>query len=341
MKYLLLFFALIGNVFANDFSTAIRVNGSGETFIEARNNAFRKAVEIKVGTLIIGTRETTNYSLNRNEVLTYSAGYVETFKIINEGINNGRHTVIMDVVVADSKIIDGLLGKYKHDKMVDGSKVNVPYDTFVQARDNKHKMMARFLETYPSSAYELKVGKVNLRHDGNGNAHYQLPFELTFNQKWVDSLQELLSSTSDSESGIGRKMFYGALGVQPNRSLGEVEIRGNKYHYNDIKFVKDIINTVHTVNMVQINIEFFNDNKLLFSECYTPKGINGLFYQIDMNRFTINNSNAKEKNSLIIEYNKDSYFYKALNDSNRVSVSVKPYTVCEKNKLNSVSISNT
>jgi len=331
MKYLILLLFFIGNVYAND--TSIRVNGSGDTYIEARNNAFRKAVEIKVGTLIIGTRETTNYSLNRNEVLTYSAGYVETFKILSEGVVNGRHIVTMDVVVADSKIIDGLLGKHKHDKMIDGSRVNVPYDTFLQARDNKHKMMARFLETYPSSAFELKVGKVSLRHDGNGNAHYQVPFELTYNQKWVESLQELLSSTADSESGLGRKMFYGAIGVQPNRSLGEIEVRGNRYHFNDNQFVRDFVRTIHTTNMLTINIEFFNDNKLLYSECYTPNGINGLFYQIDMNRFVLSNSNAKERNSLIIEYNKDSYFYKALNNSNRVSISVKPSTLCEKNKL--------
>ena len=62
-------------VFADD---PIRTQGRGSTFEEAKNEAFRSAIEIKVGSAIVSEQETFNDKV-RDEIVNYSAGYVYKF----------------------------------------------------------------------------------------------------------------------------------------------------------------------------------------------------------------------------------------------------------------------
>ena len=49
----------------------IQVQAPGDTFDQARQNAFRLAVEQAVGTLILSETESRNARLHRDEIITY------------------------------------------------------------------------------------------------------------------------------------------------------------------------------------------------------------------------------------------------------------------------------
>jgi predicted RNase H-like HicB family nuclease len=64
-------------------ANALQVSGQGATFEEAKQNAFRTAIEFTVGSVVTSERESNNYKLVKDEILVYSAGYVTDYKIIS------------------------------------------------------------------------------------------------------------------------------------------------------------------------------------------------------------------------------------------------------------------
>ena len=114
---------------------------------------------------------------------------------------------------------------------------------------------------------------------------------------------------------------------------GEIKLLGNRYHFNDKYRVESFISTIHTRNQLRINVKFYSDSKLLYSECWTPNGVGGNFYQIDGNTFTIKNANASEKHFLEIKYNIKSQLFNVINTANKIDVSVQSNEYCNRNKL--------
>jgi len=50
---------------------SIRVSGIGNNFENARHDAFVKAIEYKMGTLILSERETHNFKLVKNDISAF------------------------------------------------------------------------------------------------------------------------------------------------------------------------------------------------------------------------------------------------------------------------------
>ena len=121
---------IINSVFANE----LRITGKGKTFDEAKQNAFRTAVEFKVGSVVTGERESYNSRLVRDEIIVYSAGYVERYKLIDQFMSGNEVIVIMDILVSDSKIAQRLLGQGSTNNQFDGSnfiRVLYPKEAFM------------------------------------------------------------------------------------------------------------------------------------------------------------------------------------------------------------------
>ena len=106
-KLLLVVLLLISpTVYAEDI---IRTDAWGKTEADARHAAFVKAIEFKIGVLILSDRDTKNYEQVKNDIYAYSDGYITNYKIISADEEGTGVRVVVDSVVSTSKIKNRIL----------------------------------------------------------------------------------------------------------------------------------------------------------------------------------------------------------------------------------------
>ena len=87
----------------------LQVRAQGRDEKHARNQAFRLAVEQAIGALVLAETEVRRGNVERNDVISYSSGFVHDFKILEQRTVNGVHEIVVDVWVARSHLADRLL----------------------------------------------------------------------------------------------------------------------------------------------------------------------------------------------------------------------------------------
>ena len=122
----------------------IRVSETGSTFEQAKQNAFVKAVEIAVGTVMVSERETHNRQL-KNEVLAYSSGFVDDYKIVSSDTFGNVTHITIDVKVAEQKLANRILAKGKSNVEIDGLKHSMQYDGYIEVKQKGDQLLSMIL----------------------------------------------------------------------------------------------------------------------------------------------------------------------------------------------------
>jgi hypothetical protein len=86
------------------------VTGVGTDSDKAVQNAFSQAIEQTVGLLVDAETVVKNDQLIRDEILTYSRGYVEKYEIVSRWQESGLHHAKIQAVVARDKLVAKLKG---------------------------------------------------------------------------------------------------------------------------------------------------------------------------------------------------------------------------------------
>jgi hypothetical protein len=74
----------------------IRSTGVGNTYEEAKTNAFKEAIEYHLGVVISSERESLKENLTKNDILAYSSGFVDEYKIISQQNIGNKVQLIVD-----------------------------------------------------------------------------------------------------------------------------------------------------------------------------------------------------------------------------------------------------
>ncbi len=131
MKYLVVLLTLVCNI---ALAQPIRVEGIGSTLQQAKDNAFKTAVELQVGSVLVNELESKDTKLIRNDIINYSAGYVDSYKIITANSYDNKVVVIVDVWVSSSKIANRILGTSTNPKIFDNQTQSTRYETYIQSK---------------------------------------------------------------------------------------------------------------------------------------------------------------------------------------------------------------
>ena len=86
------------------------VTGVGTDPDKAMQNAFSQAIEQTVGVLVDAETVVKNDQLIRDEILTYSRGYVEKYEVVKRWEEDGLHHATIRAVVARDKLVEKLRG---------------------------------------------------------------------------------------------------------------------------------------------------------------------------------------------------------------------------------------
>lgn len=177
----------------------VRVEASGNTLEQARANGFRKAIELAVGTIVLGEAEAVNDRLLRNEVITYSSGYVDDFRVISESGNQ----VVMDVWVSRSKIAHRLeamgvstTATINADGIQrDWERRTAQDDTYNRRNADAASLAKAVLNDYPRMAFKITPLGSRMTRNQAGEPEFLMRYDIAIDQRYADSLKEVLIRT--------------------------------------------------------------------------------------------------------------------------------------------------
>ena len=89
-------------------NSPIRVSAIAITPAEAKQNAFRAAIEQKGSAFILGQRTVENDNFHE-KILNYSSGFIRKYQEVSLTRDGEFWTIVLDVWVKDSKIAGALI----------------------------------------------------------------------------------------------------------------------------------------------------------------------------------------------------------------------------------------
>lgn len=302
----------------------IRAKGEGYTFEQAKHNAFNNTMEQHLGVVISSERESQGEQLVRNEILAYSAGYVDEYIVISQHISNGRVYVELDVKIASNRISDRILSSSKSNKGLNGPSIDTQHKTYLDNRENGDKILQRILNDYPKHAYNINQGNYTVKVDQYRNLTLLIPYDIGWNQNYLNSLNDALKVLEDGSNGMFRK------------SPATIRVNTKTYYFNEFNIPNRILDSVMDNNEVRILLTIADQyNRIQYSECFTPDQVFRRvkpFYEINYVK-TINAgfyNEGTEKGMIQLRIQNNSHLDRVMKNLNNIELSITPKSVCQK-----------
>ena len=177
----------------------VQVEATADNLEAARQEAFRLAVDMAVGTFVLAENEIRNDEVVRKDFIKYSAGYVEDFNTKSETKVGNKTRVVLDVWVSESKISNRLMGLSQTRNSINGSKSVSIINNMVDNIDSGQKIFQAVLNDFPNRAFVLSIGNTNIKPYGEG-VLIEIPVHIEWNQNYIKALYESLEQTRDGKT---------------------------------------------------------------------------------------------------------------------------------------------
>lgn len=232
----------------------VTVRGEGPTFEKARAEALRVAVAEAVGEVIASQVETNGDRVTRDEIISYSSGYVDKYVVDSRVQNGDKVEVELTVYVANSKIANRLLGSSAGEGKIDGDRHSTQISTIVEEGQNKQRLLGAVIRDYPQRAFKMTVGKASTSRLVNqrdiiydGGVAIDFPIEVEWDSNYIDALGAAFKATET-------KCSWGGAGSDCPQP-GVARIRKNmfnvtEYSYANWSDISTIVNKTTTRNNV-------------------------------------------------------------------------------------------
>ena len=334
MKILLIAVCFILTACASTFKSDnyIRTTGVGNTYEEAKHNAFKEAIEYQVGVVIASERESYNDKLIKNEILAYSSAFVDEYKIISQQNVGNKVQVVVDVKLSLLRISDRILSKGKDSKNLDGAKHDNQYKSFLENKQYGDMILASVLNDYPRRAYDIKQSDYVVKLDAYRNLTLTIPYTLSWNPNYIASFNDAIKIIAD-----GKPSFWTIEKGIAQQYPATVRVGSEKYYFNEFVIPNKILDSFMDWNEVRINMEIKDFyNKTQYNECFVPKQLHsrvGDYYNINYVK-TINigiNKTTGEQASIEMRIQQNSKLGDIMSNLSKIELSIVPKKVCVKN----------
>jgi len=175
----------------------VQVQVDGKTKEDAIQKAFKEAVTQAVGALVISETEVRNKEVIRQEILNYSSGYIDDYKILRiEEISSGVEATV-DVWVIESQISDRIKSVGKTSTKIDGKRASVQQETLIKTRKESSELLNLALNDFPKNAFETQLISNEIGLNGL-NSELNLKVFVRWNDSYIKAVTEVLEATSNS-----------------------------------------------------------------------------------------------------------------------------------------------
>ena len=182
----------------------IRVESQARDFEQAKKQAFRLAIEQVAGTVVLSESELRNGNLTRDEVITYSSGLIDEYKIVNRVDSHNNVKLTMDVWITESVMAQRLLAKSASDRGVKGLELSVRAESILDERQRGDNIFRAVLNDFPRRAFVVRTTQPLIQMDPVRNTTITVQWELTWDNRYFNAFNDAAQQT-------GRKpcVFWG------------------------------------------------------------------------------------------------------------------------------------
>ncbi len=300
----------------------ITATGVGLTFDEAKENAFKQAIENRVGVLVMSDREIQSYKLVKDEILTYSAGYVDDYVLISQEKSGKKWVVTMQVWVSSSKLTSRIVSSKESGGKMNGKKVSESLTSFNKQKKQADDLTSKLLAGFPENALIAKFDRTELKFDSDRNALLIIYFHTSWNQGYLDSLNEVLSITQD---GKARENVVGQVRVH-YREKGAWFPKVKSYQFSDSKLMREFMQKFDNRRItVRLNLKYGNGT--VFNNCWNlpDEYINSGYGQVVS---ILGHREYQSYITLTIPYGTSAQ--RMIENSDKVQLSIENSAACEK-----------
>jgi hypothetical protein len=172
----------------------IEVAGIGADPAQARNNGFRLAVEQALGTLISSETHVQNGRIQRDEIISYAAGFVTRFEIVSTDQTAQGARVSMRVWVERSALANRLLARSDASGAFDGNGATQKLQSINQERATSDALLQQVLNDFPRRAFDIEMKPAEVIRE-NRQAHVKISFRIIWSQHYLRSIWTVLDAS--------------------------------------------------------------------------------------------------------------------------------------------------
>jgi len=174
----------------------VRVQAQANTETEARREAFRKATELAIGSLVTSQTRVSGDHVTQHEIVSYSSGRVDRFEEVAKTYSSGQTRLTLDVWVRRSTIADRLMTVPGNAAEINGEQLAAQYESVQEERRTGDRMLEMVLSDYPRQAYTVTVTNTRAGMDRGRGLRVDVDFEIGMNSRYLSALDQAVRSTS-------------------------------------------------------------------------------------------------------------------------------------------------
>lgn len=173
----------------------IRVEATASNFEKAKQQAFRLASEQVAGTVVLSESELRNSSLDRNEIITYSSGLIDEYRVVSRSDAPSGVNVVIDIWITESVMAQRLLARSATEKGIDGSALAVRTAGIQEEQQRGDAVFAAILRDFPRRAFSVKMSKHSIVMDPNRNLVLYADVELNWDRRYIAAFYDAAQRT--------------------------------------------------------------------------------------------------------------------------------------------------
>lgn len=182
-------------------TATLTVIGVGKTEELARQNGFKQAIELHVGSVILDEKEVRDYKLVKDDILNYSAGYIDHYQVISTSRQGNEYRLEMIVRVSSSKIAERILKQDIQPSKVDGNQMRQTFDSYMRHLKQGDELLLKIMSVFPQRAFNIDMKSIDFKVNRYRDAVIEVPFTVTWNNIFQSALREALDASQDVAEG--------------------------------------------------------------------------------------------------------------------------------------------
>ena len=277
--------------------------GEGVTLDQARQQGFGLAVEHAVGTVIVSETAVRNSRIARDEIITYSSGYVDRFEIVKQQQIGNRIQVNMKIWVKHSKLANRLLNQSETAGTIDGGRISAQIQSLQRERTSGDRLLQSVLADYPRRAFDVELAPTRVFFDANRNGQLEVAFHLSWNKLYIDSIAEAVAAINQRPD-CGR--FPGCTNVTSEVSVSRRGFGSTTVAYFDDRNAQELIRKEMVQSQPTIRVAIMDANGTeQFKQCFYAKELDyrepapWYYVTLDYNKVSINGKATKRFSTFI------------------------------------------
>lgn len=172
----------------------VEVTAEGTDLEQARQSAFRMAVERAVGTVVVSETEVRNLRIRRDEIITYASGYVDDYELVQTQTLDNRTQVRMKVWVSHNKLANRLLNESRAAGQVEGGRISEQIRSLQHERQTGDQLLLTVLRDFPRRSFDVEMLPTRVTVDNQRTPWLAVRFNLKWNKDYIESLATAIRS---------------------------------------------------------------------------------------------------------------------------------------------------